>query len=173
MQSFCIFVWKSKYKKKHMSTLREQRQVLIAKYIRSKDIPDQKSLRALLQHNGLEAAQSTISRDLEEMKVTKVRGARGKSFYRLPEDSPINQPKSVRISPTRGFSELVYAEPYIVVKTRAGYANSLAADIDAMGHPAILATISGYDSILIIPTRNASYREVKEALGMIIPELKE
>lgn len=156
-----------------MSTIREQRQALIAKYVRSKEVTDQKTLRELLLLNGIPATQSTISRDLSEMGVTKFRSGKERSFYRMPERTARTPEDVVRIRPTHWFKELVYSEPFIVVKTRPGYANSLAADIDSLEHPSILATVSGYDSILVISANGATLDDVKEALGMVIPELKE
>ena len=96
-----------------MSTIREQRQALIAKYVRSKEVTDQKTLRELLLLNGIPATQSTISRDLSEMGVTKIRSGKERSFYRMPERTARTPEDVVRIRPTHWFKELSTRSPLL------------------------------------------------------------
>ena len=70
-----------------MATKKEIRQALICRLIRNNDIPNQKTLRELLFINGINATQTTISRDMYELNIAKDRYSKEDIGYcRMPKE---------------------------------------------------------------------------------------
>lgn len=59
-----------------------------------------------------------------------------------------------------------------VIRTRPGYASSLAFNIDNSGLPSLLGTIAGDDTIFIVVKDGSTYREVIDDLRAIIPDIR-
>ena len=72
---------------------------------------------------------------------------------------------------TKGFRSIHYSGAFVVLKTRSGYAHSICVDIDSIANNAIVGTIAGNDTILVIPADGVSREEVVSVLAQIIPEL--
>ena len=71
-----------------------------------------------------------------------------------------------------GFISLEFSRNLAVVRTRPGYASSIAYDIDVNSPHEILGTIAGDDTILIIPREEYSREQVIEALSYFIPNIR-
>ncbi len=67
-----------------------------------------------------------------------------------------------------GANSLEFSGPLAVMKTRTGYANGIAAEIDEQAGDAILGTIAGDDTILIIPREGYSRAEITQILSNLI-----
>ena len=68
-----------------------------------------------------------------------------------------------------GFISIEFSSNIAVIKTRPGYASSLAYDIDNKNFDEILGTIAGDDTILLVIREGYSHSSIKEALSLIIP----
>lgn len=126
------------------------RQSKILEIIKNKEIETQEELTEELRKAGLEATQSTVSRDIKELGLIKVLTPTGKYKYSVMDKdmaSPVD--RLLRV-----FSEAVLSIDYtgnlIVLKTLQGSAQVTAAAVDAMNWPGILGTIAGDDTLLII-----------------------
>ena len=115
--------------------------------ISSKDISSQEELLQALDKEGFELTQATLSRDLKQLKVAKAANMNGKYVYVLPNN-------------------IMYK------RTRPGYASSMAYDIDNRECPAVLGTIAGDDTIMMVLHEAASHEEVRMFLSQIIPNIK-
>ena len=73
---------------------------------------------------------------------------------------------------TSGFMSINFAGNMGVIKTRPGYASSLAYNIDNSGIPAIIGTIAGDDTIFIVVKDGATHEEVINELRNVIPDIK-
>ena len=152
-----------------MATKKEIRQALICRLIRNNDVPNQKTLRELLL---ISATQATISRDMYELNITKDRYSREDiSCYRMPSEQARATQDVFRVMGTKGFRSIHYSGSFVVLKTRSGYAHSIWVDIDSIANNAIVGTIAGNDTILVIPADGVSREEVVSVLAQIIPEL--
>ena len=80
------------------------------------------------------------------------------------EDSVMNQPRY-------GFVSLNFSGNMAVIKTKPGYASSLAYDVDNHNLPGVLGTIAGDDTLLIVLTEGANRQEIKRLLEPIIISL--
>ena len=135
------------------------------------DVKNQEQLMGLLTARGFEVTQATLSRDLKKMKISKVANTYGDYIYVLPNHALLKRGKEVSHpvnQPRYGFISLNFSGNMAVIKTRPGYAASLAYDIDNSVIPGVLGTIAGDDTLLMILSEGASQQEIKHILEPII-----
>lgn len=145
--------------------------------ISTREIGSQEELRAELENEGFELTQATLSRDLKQLKVAKASTLGGKYVYVLPNNTlykRVNTPwqddgKSPR---DVGFLSLIFSNNIAVIKTRPGYASSLAYDIDSLNLEEVCGTIAGDDTIMVIMKENASRVQLIHGLEPIIPGIR-
>ena len=136
--------------------------------ISSKDVSSQEELLQALSKEGFELTQATLSRDLKQLKVAKAANMNGKYVYVLPNNimyKRSNDQSASEMLMTSGFVSLQFSGNIAVIRTRPGYASS-------MECPAILGTIAGDDTIMLVVHEAASHGEVREFLSQIIPNIK-
>jgi len=120
-------------------------------------------LRNLLLDEEIEVTQATLSRDLKELRLVKVPGARGDAHYTLPEEWEHTPPLGTLL-PTL-FLSVEGTGNLLVVRTMTGGAQAVATGIDWEEWPEVLGTIAGDDTILIILREE---REVKRVQSRIL-----
>ena len=124
---------------------------------------------------GYKLTQATLSRDLKQLKVAKAASMNGKYVYVLPNETMykrVSNPRSLReMMMTPGFLSINFSGNMVVIKTRPGYASSIAYNIDNSDIPEILGTIAGDDTIFLVKKEGASEKELISSLSQIIPEL--
>lgn len=141
--------------------------------ISSQEIANQEELLKALKSEGFMLTQATLSRDLKQLKVAKAASLSGKAVYVLPNNAMYKRVKEHR--PVRemmmhsGFISLRFSGNIGVIKTRPGYASSIAYDIDNANIPQIIGTIAGDDTIMIVVEEGCSRDLVRDALSSIIP----
>ena len=144
--------------------------------ISSKEVGCQEDLLNMLMAEGFELTQATLSRDLKQLKVAKAATMNGKYIYVLPNDIMYkrnNNEESVReMMVNTGFVSLHFSGNLAVIKTRPGYASSMAYDIDNQETSDIIGTIAGDDTIMLVLDEKASHESVKQFLSLFIPNLK-
>jgi transcriptional regulator of arginine metabolism len=123
----------------------------IAALIRGTAVRSQTELADLLAGDGIQVTQATLSRDLEELRAVKVRGA-----YLIPEDNePALRPaEQAPARLLRLLRELLtgvdHSGNLVVLRTPPGAAQFLASAIDRSGLPDVVGTIAGDDTILVV-----------------------
>lgn len=144
--------------------------------ISSKELCCQDDVLKALAKEGYNITQATLSRDMKQLKVAKATNMSGKYFYVLPNETMykrVSSPKrAAEMLLTSGFVSVNFSGNMGVIKTRPGYASSLAYNIDNSGIPAILGTIAGDDTIFIVIQEGRMYSEVIEELRNVIPDIK-
>ena len=128
-----------------------------------------------LEKEGFELTQATLSRDLKQLKVAKAANMNGKYVYVLPNNimyKRSNDQSASEMLMTSGFVSLQFSGNIAVIRTRPGYASSMAYDIDNRECPVILGTIAGDDTIMLVVHEAASHEEVRAFLSQIIPNIK-
>ena len=117
---------------------------LIGKY----EIETQEELAAKLNEAGFRVTQATVSRDIRELKLTKVAVDGGTQKYVVlhKADSSLND-KYIRIL-RDGFVSMDMAQNILVVKTVPGMAMAVAAALDALHFHEIVGCIAGDDAIM-------------------------
>lgn len=128
-----------------------QRQRALVDLVRRKPLPTQHEIRAELALGGHEATQSTISRDLEELGLVRLRDAGGKLRYALPtEAATARVAERLRTLIAEFVISVEPAENLAVARTTPGAANAVAEAIDHAAVEGILGTLAGDDTILLV-----------------------
>lgn len=143
--------------------------------ISSKEVGSQDELLQALGEEGFELTQATLSRDLKQLKVAKAANTNGRYVYVLPND--IMYKRNNGQSPSEmlmysGFVSLQFSGNIAVIRTRPGYASSMAYDIDNREYEGILGTIAGDDTIMLVLRERTSHEEVRRFLSDIIPNIQ-
>jgi transcriptional regulator of arginine metabolism len=163
------------------------RHAQIAAILTQKSAPvrSQEDLAERLAERGVRVTQATLSRDLDELGAVRLRGADGVLVYALPGEpgpggltgsfgaalaggpfAPSAADPAARLA--RVAAELlVSAEAsanLVVLRTPAGAAQLLASAIDHAGWPAVLGTVGGDDTVLVIARQPDGGADVAEAL---------
>ena len=137
----------------------------ILEAIRSQRITNQEQLRELLEEAGFAVTQTTVSRDIRELRLVKVPGAEGIAVYTLPEEWESTPPLQ-NLLPTL-YASAEGTGNLLVVRTMTGGAQAVALAIDWEEWPEVLGTIAGDDTILIICREEHQVSEVQRRLEEI------
>ena len=141
--------------------------------ISSKEVCSQDDLLQALRQEGYQLTQATLSRDLKQLKVAKAASMNGKYIYVLPNNIMYKRPNNLtpeEMKANSGFISLHFSGNIAVIRTRPGYASSMAYDIDTYEHNSIIGTIAGDDTIMIVMHEHASREELREFLSQFIPK---
>lgn len=143
--------------------------------ISSQELGNQEEVLQALDKEGFQITQATLSRDLKQLKVAKAASMNGKYVYVLPNETMyrrVRKPESAAdMLSTPGFLSVNFSGNMGVIKTRPGYASSIAYNIDNGDIPEILGTIAGDDTIFIVKREGALAADVIEGLRTVIPNL--
>ena len=144
--------------------------------ISSQQLGSQDELLNALQKEGFKLTQATLSRDLKQLKVAKAASMSGNYVYVLPNETMykrVSTPNSIReMMKVPGFISINFSGNMGIIKTRPGYASSIAWNIDNSDIPEILGTIAGDDTIFIVIKEGIKHQEVVEALSEVVPNMK-
>jgi transcriptional regulator of arginine metabolism len=142
---------------------RAERHAAIQRLIREQRISTQTELAEALHREGHDVVQTTVSRDVHELGLVKLRRGDGRLAYAFPEDTP-------------GFDEdaaealarwALTVEPsgnLVVVTTPYGYAQALAQAIDVAHHPHVAGTVAGENTILLVAREPVTGRQLADDL---------
>ena len=128
--------------------MKTKRQSKILELIKKNDIETQEELLAYLLQDGYAVTQATVSRDIREMKLTKISTNRGKQKYAALNDAGEDMSeKFVRVL-RDGYVSMDMAQNILVIKTVPGMAGAVCASLDAMNIHEIVGSIAGDDTIM-------------------------
>ena len=144
--------------------------------ISSQELGSQDELLTALKKEGFQLTQATLSRDLKQLKVAKASSMSGNYVYVLPNETMykrVSSPNSIReMMKVPGFISINFSGNMGVIKTRPGYASSIAWNIDNSDIPEILGTIAGDDTIFIVIKESVKHQQVIEALSDVVPNMR-
>ncbi len=141
---------------------------LISKY----DIETQEELAERLMKDGYNVTQATVSRDIRELKLTKVAVDGGRQKYIvLQKSEPGMSEKYTRVL-RDGFVSMDMAQNILVIKTVAGMAMAVAAALDALQMNSIVGCIAGDDTIMCAIRTVDDTISVMEKLNRLINNIE-
>ena len=128
--------------------MKVSRHAKIVELISQYDVETQEELAELLKKEGFKVTQATVSRDIRDLKLTKVQTDNGKQKYviLLPEENVISE-KYKRVLQD-GFVSMDMAQNILVIKTVSGMAMAVAAAIDNLKWTEVVGCIAGDDTIM-------------------------
>ena len=140
--------------------------------ISSKELTCQEDVLKALQKEGFKLTQATMSRDKKQLKIAKAASMNGKYVYVLPNETMYrripNPPSALEMLKTPGFLSINFSGNMIGIKTRPGYASSIAYNIDNSNIDEILGTIAGDDTIFIVAKEGTSRESIVETINRIV-----
>ncbi|MEF9915759.1 MAG: arginine repressor [Lachnospiraceae bacterium] len=141
--------------------MKGSRHAKIVELINQREIETQEELAELLNQSGMKVTQATVSRDIRDLKLTKVSNDNGKQKYAIlhSKDSDMSA-KYIRVLKD-GFHTMEMAQNILVIKTVAGMAMAVAAAIDAMNWTEVVGCIAGDDTIM------CAIRSVEETINVM------
>ncbi len=174
MHEKCTFV-ESKRINMRKEKGKKERLIAIRELVMANQIGSQDELLELLAEKDFVLTQATLSRDLKQLQVAKVPNQHG-YVYILPEMGAVGKMIQPNLHGSGGLSALgfisiEFSNNLAVIRTRPGYASSIAYDIDVNSPHEILGTVAGDDTILLIPREGYSKAQVISALAEFIPDI--
>ena len=141
--------------------MKKERQAKIKEIISSYKIDTQDELIKRLKENGFTATQATMSRDIKELKLTKISDGVNGYYYVFPHSTRVNDINKLNDSLTHLILSVNCAMNIIVIKTHAGMAQAAATGIDNIKSDDILGCVAGDDTIFVV----ASSDEIAQNIG--------
>ena len=141
---------------------RQQRHAAILRLLRERPIGTQSELAEALRDSGHEVVQTTVSRDIHELGLVKVRDASGRLVYAFPEDTGAGEELTDALA--RWALTLEGSGNLVVVTTPYGYSNPLAQALDLSRHPHVAGTIAGENTVLIVARDPVTGRQLADEL---------
>lgn len=145
-----------------VATHRARREV-IRRILRTHVVSTQEDLGRLLERDGIEVNQATLSRDLAKLMARRVTLPDGGTVYELAE-APASRGEETIRQVHHLVTTVDDGDAMVVVRTLPGGAPAVAAAIDSSRPAGVLGTIAGDDTIFIVPARGVKALRVKRDL---------
>jgi transcriptional regulator of arginine metabolism len=144
-------------------TNKRERQQAILELIRARAVGSQEELRQLLLHKGADVTQSTLSRDMKELRLARVQTPQG-ARYTSPGEG--NEPRHAALAVLlpQLFVRLEGVGVLLVMKTTAGSAQAAAAVLDSEDSTDLLGTLAGDDTVLLVCRSEAARERLSRRL---------
>jgi transcriptional regulator of arginine metabolism len=148
---------------------KHQRQHRITKLLETRAVGSQSHLVELLAGEGIDATQTTVSRDLEELGALKVRLPGGETAYALPElpSQQVAPEDHLRRVLGEWVVEADYSGNLIVLRTPPGSAHVVGSALDRSGFPGVIGTVAGDDTVLVVASETTGGAAVADRLAAV------
>jgi transcriptional regulator of arginine metabolism len=134
-----------------MTASRRERQGAILRLIQERPISTQGELADALREGGYEVVQTTVSRDITDLGLVKVRNGNGRLIYAVPGTTPdADRLRALRSALADWAMTFGASGNICLITTPSGFANALAQVIDQTSHPMILGTVAGENTIMVV-----------------------
>jgi len=144
---------------------RRERQGAILELVRERTLSTQAEVAAALRETGYDVVQTTVSRDIADLGLVKVRAPSGRLVYAPPGGSDADRLRALGSAMRRYAVTVEAAGQLVVVTTPSGYANALAQAMDEASHPAVAGTLAGDNTIFVAARDGVSARALEEELA--------
>jgi transcriptional regulator of arginine metabolism len=143
---------------------RRERQGAILRLVRDQPISTQTELAEALREAGYEVVQTTVSRDVAELGLVKVRAPSGRLVYAPPGTGDPERLRALMNALRRYALSFETAGNLVIVTTLSGFASALAQEIDEAAHPHIAGTIAGDNTIFVAARDGVSAIRLRDEL---------
>jgi transcriptional regulator of arginine metabolism len=132
---------------------RLERQHAIAELVRERALSTQAEVASALRDAGFDVVQTTVSRDIADLGLVKVRAPSGRLVYATPGTSDGDRMRALGAAIRRYAMGAEAAGTLVVLTTPSGYASALAQAIDEAAHPGVAGTVAG-DNVIFVAARD-------------------
>ncbi len=148
--------------------MKKNRHAKIVELIEKYDLETQDELAEKLREDGYDVTQATVSRDIRELKLSKVPLGDGRQKYVLLREAHGEMSDKYARVLREGMSSMGMAQSLLVVKTVPGMAMAVAAALDAMHMKEIVGTIAGDDTIMLAVRSAEDAEVVREKIDFVL-----
>ena len=134
--------------------MKTRRQAKILELIQQNNVETQEESSAYLEREGYQVTQATVSRDIRELKLTKIATDNGRQKYAVIADADIGMLEKYARVLREGYVSMDIAQNILVIKTVSGMASAVCAAIDAMKMNEVVGSIAGDDTLICIIRTN-------------------
>ncbi len=150
--------------------MKNNRHEKILELIKSNIVLTQEDLQNILKAEGFKVTQSTVSRDIKELRLVKGHDSMGNYRYISPEQSasseqPIAHYREVF---SRAVKSVDYALNNVVIKCYNGMASSACVSLDSLFGEYMLGSLAGDDTIIVVTRSEADSATLAEELNKLI-----
>ena len=148
--------------------MKRQRQQAILDLVRAEPLSSQVAILERLHQRGFDVTQPTVSRDLDELGLARVRDAQGHLRYSAPEDAAaIGGLDRLRRLLGEFALSMQASGNLVVIHTPPGAANAIAQVLDQVAVEDVIGTVAGDDTILVVAAEGVKGRAVRSRLQAI------
>ena len=148
--------------------MKSKRQGKILELISKYDIGTQEKLMEKLRQEGFEVTQATISRDIRELKLSRVITGHGTYRYVLHHVQEGVAPTKFNGALAESIVSVDYARNMIVIKTYPGMAQAVATGVDTMDNAGILGCVAGDDTIIVVTREDDMAENIAKKIKYLI-----
>ena len=141
-----------------------ERQGAILRLVGERELSTQSDVVEALRDEGLDAVQATVSRDIAQLGLVKVRGESGRLVYAHPGAADLDRLGELTTALRRWVVSLEPAAGLVVLRTPPACANAVAIAFDDAALPEIAGCIAGDDTIFVAPREGTTAAELAEQL---------
>ena len=144
--------------------MKNERQARILEIIAKFEVQTQEEITELLQMDGFKVTQATVSRDLKDLKLTKVMSPSG--LYRYTASRSHDHMGKVKLNNAmlESIISVNYSMNNVVIKTFPGLAQAVASSVDALDLDSILGCVAGDDTIIVVTQDVESSEEISDKI---------
>ena len=144
---------------------RRERQTAIVELVRERALSTQAEVASALKEAGFEVVQTTVSRDIADLGLVKLRAPSGRLVYAPPGTTDGDRMLALGAAMRRYAIGAEAAGTLVVLTTPSGYANALAQAIDEAAHPGVAGTVAGDNTIFVAARDGISVTVLRDELS--------
>jgi transcriptional regulator of arginine metabolism len=144
---------------------RRERRARILELVKESAVSTQAELVAALRMDGFDVVQTTVSRDIHELGLVKVRAPSGRLVYAAQGSSDADRMRAIAAAMRRYAIGVEATGSLVVVATPSGYASALAQAIDEGKHPHVAGTLAGDNTIFVAPRADVHPDALRDELA--------
>ena len=142
-----------------------ERQGAIMRLVRERELSTQAELADALRQTGIDVVQTTVSRDIAQLGLVKVRNAGGRLVYALPGAEDLDRLNELASDLRRWALAVTPSANLVIVQTPAGFASPLAEGIDRAQLADVAGTIAGENTIFVAAREGITGAELATQLS--------
>ena len=141
------------------------RQKLVLSLVGRRQLGTQQELLEALESAGCRVTQATVSRDIRELGLEKETDPLGRQRYAAPGARRLDPGKTLRSLLAQFGRGATAAQNIVVVQCEIGSAPAIARALDRLGHPLVVGTLAGDDTLLVVTADSAGAESLARDLG--------
>ena len=143
-------------------TTKFERQGAILRLVEQQKLSTQAEVAEALRAHGIDAVQATVSRDIAQLGLVKVRSGDGRLVYALAGAADLDRLEELTAALKRWAGEMTPTNGLLVIRTPSGFASALAEAIDRASVHEVAGTIAGENTIFVAAREGLKGEDLRE-----------